>query len=113
MRVLASITMAIMLAAGTTPTRSHQAASGWDYPFECCSSADCARIDAGAVRESRSGFVVTIAPGRHPMWPKERRRPLILEIPYQKARQSPDGLWHLCINDAGELLCFFSPGGDS
>jgi hypothetical protein len=113
MRVLASICMAVVLATGATEARSHQAASGWDYPFECCSGADCARIDAGAVRENPSGFVVTIAPGRHPMWPVERREPLILEIPYQKARSSPDGLWHLCINDAGELLCFYAPGGDS
>jgi hypothetical protein len=113
MRILASMSMAAMLVAGATQTRSHQAASGWDYPFECCSSADCAQIEAGAVRETKPGFIVTIAPGRHPMWPKERRETLVLEIPYQKARLSPDGQWHLCINDAGELLCFFSPGGDS
>jgi len=113
MRVLATITIAIMLAAGTTHTRAHQAPTGWDYPFECCSEADCAPIDASAVREIRTGFVVTIAPGRHPMWPTERREPLVLEIPHQNTRQSPDGFWHLCINDAGELLCFFAPGGDS
>lgn len=113
MRAPVSITIAMLLAAAATETRSHPAPSGWDYPFECCSGADCARIDAGAVRESRSGFVVTIAPGRHPMWPTERREPLVLEIPHPKTRQSPDGFWHLCINDAGELLCFFAPGGDS
>ncbi|WID94243.1 hypothetical protein QO058_15310 [Bosea vestrisii] len=113
MRASASITIAILFAVGATQTRAHRAPGGWDYPFECCSEADCARIDASAVREVRSGFVVTIAPGRHPMWPTERREPLVLEISHQKARQSPDGLWHLCINDAGELLCFYAPGGDS
>ncbi|WP_332685422.1 hypothetical protein [Bosea sp. (in: a-proteobacteria)] len=113
MRVLASITIAVMLAAGARVTRAHQAPSGWEYPFACCSGADCARIDPGEVRLGKTGFVVTIAPGRHPMWPTERRELLILQIPHDKARLSPDGLWHLCINDAGELLCFFSPGGDS
>lgn len=113
MRVLAAISLAMMLAAGATETRSHPAPSGWEYPFECCSGADCAQIDASAVQENKPGFIVTIAPGRHPMWPTERRKPLVLEVPYQKVRLSPDGLWHLCINDAGELLCFFSPGGDS
>ena len=111
MRVPAVITIAIILATGATQSLSHQAPSRWDYPFECCSEADCARIDVDAVRESKAGFVVTILPGRHPMWATERRQPAILEIPYGKARLSPDGSFHLCMNDAGELLCFFSPGG--
>ena len=113
MRALASITIAMLLVAGATETRAHRAPGGWDYPFECCSEADCARIDASEVRETPSGFVVTIMPGRHPMWPKERRAPLRIEIPHEKAQRSPDGHWHLCINDAGELLCFFAPAGDS
>jgi hypothetical protein len=112
MRVLVSISVAIWLGSGAE-ARSHQAASGWDYPFQCCSSADCAQIEASAVREISPGFIVTVAPGQHPMWPTQRRAPLVLEVPYRKAMQSPDGLWHLCINDAGELLCFFAPGGGS
>lgn len=113
MRVLASITIAIMLAPGAMEACAHEAPSGWEYPFACCSGVDCARIDASAVRASPPGFVVTVAPGRHPMWPAQRREPLILEIPYEKARHSPDGLWHLCIDEAGQLLCFFSPDADS
>lgn len=100
-------------AIASSSLSAHEAASGWDYPFECCYSADCAQIDPDAVREHGAGFTVTIAPGRHPMWPVERRAPLILDVPHRKARLSPDGLWHLCIDDSGELLCFFSPGGDS
>ncbi|WP_186418602.1 hypothetical protein [Bosea sp. CS1GBMeth4] len=113
MRPFGSITIAMLLAAGASDTRAHRAASGWDYPFECCSEADCARIEAAAVRETPSGVVVTIAPGGHPMWPTERRQPAVLDIPYGKARLSPDGFFHLCMNDAGELLCFFSPAGGS
>ena len=52
-------------------------------------------------------------PGKHPMWSSERKQPLRLEIPQDKAKQSPDGHWHLCIDDSGELLCFFAPGNDS
>ena len=113
MRLLASITFAILLAPGATGSCAHEAPSGWEYPFACCSGADCARIDPSEVRETPSGFVVTIMPGRHPMWASERRQPAVLDIPYQKARLSPDGFFHLCMNDAGELLCFFSPGGGS
>jgi hypothetical protein len=113
MRVLAMIAISTVLAGAATQALPHQAASGWDYPFNCCSGADCAQIGAEAVQENPVGFVVTIKPGQHPMWPKERRETLTLEIPYQKATQSPDGHWHLCIDDSGELLCFFAPGGDS
>lgn len=113
MRALVSIAAALALTAGTTDTCSHEAASGWDYPFECCSGADCAQLDPRAVTANPSGFIVTVAPGQHPVWAKDRRKSLVLEIPYLKARLSPDGKWHLCINDAGDLLCFFSPAGGS
>jgi hypothetical protein len=114
MRLSASITIAFtMLVAVATQAPAHRAPFGQDYPFECCSEADCAPIDTSAVRETPSGYVVTVMPGRHPMWPTERRQPVVLDIPFQKTRLSPDGLFHLCMNDAGELLCFFSPGGGS
>lgn len=113
MRVFATIAMSASLAVAATQALPHQAASGWEYPFYCCSGADCARIEPEMVRETRSGFVVTVEPGTHPMWPTERRKALVLDIPYKKATPSPDGQWHLCINDAGDLLCFFAPGGDS
>ncbi|MCR4521017.1 MULTISPECIES: hypothetical protein [Bosea] len=112
MRVLASMIAAVLIA-GATVARAHQAPRGWDYPFYCCLDSDCAQIEAEAVREVTGGFVVTIAPGKHPMWSSERKKPLTLEIPQDKAKQSPDGHWHLCIDDSGELLCFFAPGNDS
>jgi hypothetical protein len=113
MRAFAIVAITAVLAAASTRALPHPAPSGWDYPFYCCSGADCAQIEPEMVRETRSGFVVTVEPGRHPMWPIERRKALVLEIPYKKTTPAPDGLFHLCINDAGELLCFFAPGGDS
>jgi len=112
MRVLASM-VAGLLVAGAMPAFAHQAPSGWDYPFYCCLDSDCSPIAAEAVQEVPGGFVVTIAPGEHPMWSSERKQPLRLEIPQDKAKPSPDGHWHLCIDDSGELLCFFAPGNDS
>lgn len=112
MRVLASMIAAVLLA-GAMPAHAHQAPSGWDYPFYCCLDSDCSPIETEAVQEVTGGFVVTIAPGKHPMWSSERKQPLRLEIPQDKAKQSPDGRWHLCIDDSGELLCFFAPGNDS
>ncbi|HEV7257796.1 MAG TPA: hypothetical protein VGN82_08440 [Bosea sp. (in: a-proteobacteria)] len=113
MRALASIALALVLTAEATETCPHEAPSGWDYPFECCSGADCAQLDPKAVKANASGFIVTVVPGQHPIWSRDRRHPLVLEIAYRKARLSPDGKWHLCINDAGDLLCFFAPAGGS
>lgn len=113
MRWIASLAMVLFLAAGGRPGHGHEAPGGWEYPFYCCFDSDCAPIEAETVREGHGGFTVTIAPGQHPMWSRERRAPLVLEIPYDKAKPSPDGRWHLCIDDAGDLLCFFAPPGDS
>ncbi|MGY6248815.1 hypothetical protein ACXIUS_14810 [Bosea thiooxidans] len=113
MRLIASLAMVLFLAAGAMPVHAHEAPSGWDYPFYCCLDSDCAPIEAEAVREGHGGFIVTIAPGKHPMWSSERRQPLILEVPYDKAKQSPDGRWHICIDDTGDLLCFFAPADAS
>jgi hypothetical protein len=66
MRALALITIAMLLAAGATQTHAHRAPGGWDYPFECCSEADCAQIDVSEVRETPAGFVVTIRAGPAP-----------------------------------------------
>ncbi len=113
MRAVVPITIVILLTTGATHSPAHRPPFGFDYPFECCSEADCARIDASAVQETPTGYVVTIVPGRHPMWAPERRRSVVLDIPYRTSRLSPDGFFHLCMNDTGELLCFFAPGGGS
>ena len=113
MRLTASIAMAALLAVGATNVRSHQAPSRWEYPPLCCTGIDCAQIEPEAVRETSGGFIVTIVPGGHPMWPKKEQVPLVLEVPHQKVRPSPDGHWHLCIDALGGFLCFFAPVGDS
>ena len=63
MRLIASFAMVAILAVGAAPALSHQAPTGWDYPFYCCSGADCTPIAAETVREGHGGFIVTVAPG--------------------------------------------------
>lgn len=92
---------------------AHQAMSGWSYPYTCCSDRDCAEVAPEAVREGAGGYQVTIQPGGHPMWPKVRTDPLVLAIPYRESKASPDGHFHLCIDGAGKLLCFFAAIGGS
>ncbi len=96
-----------------TPVYAHQAMSGWTYPLACCADNDCAQVAPETVKETAQGYVVTIAPGTHPMWRADRPAPLVVRIPYRDAKVSPDGRWHICLNGAGDLLCFFSAQGGS
>lgn len=95
--------LACLLARGAS-------AHDW-YPYECCSGHDCAPLADARVRETPTGYVVIVMPGEHPMWPRERAAPLTLAIAYGRAKASPDGRFHLCINGAGELLCWFAAVG--
>ncbi len=104
---------ALALLALVSGAGAHQAMSGWSYPVACCSGHDCAEIAAEAVKESAGGYVVTVRPGTHPMWRADRPEPLVVRIPYREAKPSPDGRWHICINGAGDLLCFFAALGGS
>lgn len=102
------VSLTLLLAAGARPVFAHS----W-YPAACCSGTDCASIQPTSVRETAGGHVVTVAPGSHPMWRSDRPTPLVVRIPYREAKPSPDGQWHLCINGAGDLLCFFAIIGGS
>ena len=110
---LAWLSLALALMAGAPETRAHSAMSGWAYPASCCSGTDCAQISPERVKEGGGGYIVTVAPGSHPMWRADRPAPLVVRIPYREAKPSPDGAWHICLNGAGDLLCFFAAIGGS
>lgn len=103
--------LALAFCAPATVIHAHQAMSGWEYPASCCSGVDCAEVSPRAVQETPAGYVVTVAPGSHPMWRADRPAPLVVRIPYREAKPSPDGRWHICLNGAGDLLCFFAATG--
>jgi hypothetical protein len=108
MKLLFWLSLALTLAPGGKAVRAHS----W-YPWECCSATDCAPIEPTTVRETPNGYIVTVAPGGHPMWGADRPAPLTVQIPYGRAKASPDGKWHLCINAQGGLLCFYAILGGS
>lgn len=107
------LSLLLIIAAWREPSRAHEAMNGWAYPISCCSGTDCAEVAAEAVQETPAGYVVTVAPGSHPMWRADSPAPLVVRIPYAGAKPSPDGRWHICLNGAGDLLCFFSAQGGS
>lgn len=101
-RLLRLCFLALMLALACRSASAHD----W-YPWECCAGQDCAPVAAAAVRETPRGYVVTIRPGSHPQWPVGRPGPLVLTIPYAKAKPSPDGRFHICLRPDGSLICWF------
>jgi hypothetical protein len=98
----------LVIALFASSARAHE----W-YQADCCSGIDCAPVDAAAVVESPAGFVVTIRPGTHPMWPASKTENLVAVYPYRssKVRPSRDENWHVCISSAGTPLCLYVIGG--
>lgn len=113
MKLLFWLSLALLAGPGGKSVWAHEAMSGWVYPASCCSGVDCAQIEPSTVKETSGGYVVTVAPGSHPMWRSDRPAPLVVLIPYREAKSSPDGRWHLCLNGQGDLLCFFAAIGGS
>lgn len=93
-----SLFLALLLSA---PAHAHD----W-YEPACCSDTDCAPIPDTAVREGPNGYEVTLQPGQHPMV----KAPLSYVVPYDKAKQSPDGKYHACITATGYRPCFYAGG---
>jgi hypothetical protein len=77
------------------------------YPWECCHDQDCYPIPVEDVKATPQGWFIA----------KER-----VTIPYESARPSPDGRFHICRSDLGKgsLItpkdkppCFWAPEGAS
>lgn len=85
--------VAAWLAMFVIPAFSHDAPSGWAYPIECCSNADCAELPSSRVKNVSTGYLID---GKH-------------LVPFKDARQSPDGLFHACFPTPDNLRCFFAP----
>ena len=77
------------------------------YPYECCSDRDCFPIPVHDVKATPQGWFIV----------KDR-----ITIPYENARRSPDGMFHICrredgkgeiITPASQPPCFWAPEGAS
>jgi hypothetical protein len=101
--------VAFMWNAGA---RAHNAPSGMAYPSGCCNSwkpdgsGDCAPIPASSVKATPGGWVITIAPGEHPLATK----PHVFTKDFGKELPSSDGSYHLCLYPTeNEARCFLAP----
>lgn len=94
--------MTLFVAGWVNGARAHSF-----YPYICCSDQDCYPIPVEDVRATPQGWRIV----------KEG-----ITIPYEAARPSPDGRFHICRNEMGKgtLItpsghppCFWAPEGAS
>jgi hypothetical protein len=116
-RFVAPAVLSVSMSGFAAPQAgAHSAASGWQYPIACCASIDCGEISPAQVRETPSGYEVTLSPAQHLMLVETK----IYEVPYndRRVRDSPDGVYHACISrqfrgpngtEGGKLNCLFVP----
>lgn len=103
--LLVTLVIALGVAAAAIafwigPTWAHDAPTGWKYPWACCSSMDCQRVDGAAVSERPEGYVIE-STGE------------VVAYADKRVRDSPDGDFHWCAHqaglDAGHTICLFVP----
>lgn len=70
---------------------AHAAASGWQYPKECCSDRDCKPISCTLLEEQSNGSLLDTTTQ--------------MSYPPQTIKPSQDGQCHVCAN--GRPLCVF------
>ena len=75
-------------------TASMAHAHSW-YPAECCSERDCAPLPENQTPKPLDGGAWLLSTGEI--------------VPREKARWSPDGLYHLCRLPGGTIVCIFIP----
>jgi hypothetical protein len=93
----------LALASAIAPARAHSF-----YPYECCSEVDCFPVPVPRTEIERGPEG----------WRLKKEG---ITIPFEAARPSPDGLFHLCRDELGKgkLIiphgrppCFWAPEGD-
>jgi len=90
--------LVLTLLATTTSVAAHDAPLGWAYDGACCSGYDCSQSIAGAVLETKGGYVIN------------KTQEL---IPYgdKRIRRSHDEFFHQCVMNSNpkHSLCLYVP----
>lgn len=114
------IRLAMVALLMATTASAHRTAQGWTYDPTCCDAVgqngpdtgDCAVIPGERVTETRTGYVVRLLPGDHPIVPNGDvyvfRWDEIRSDGRPKIRRAPDGEWHACVVP-GYGYCLYHP----
>jgi len=93
------VASSFLVVLSVPPARSHDAPTGWSYPFSCCSNYDCRHVDSGAVSERPEGYVI-------------EKTGEVVRYTDARLKDSPDGEFHWCsVGGAPDsrTICLFVP----
>lgn len=85
--------------AGVSAASAHDAPTGWEYPYACCSGLDCRPVSDKQISERPEGFVIN-------------NTGEVIANADTRLRNSPDGEYHWCSVAGGErsrTICLFVP----
>lgn len=89
----------LVIALSQLSAAAHESPLGMRYPTDCCSTdgRECGPISAQAVKETKTGYLVTIGQGGHH---NAIYRGAVKRFDYQSeaVRPSTDGLTHACMS---------------
>ncbi|MEX0409159.1 hypothetical protein ABGN05_26295 [Aquibium sp. LZ166] len=97
--LLGAIALAAVASGIAGDVGAHEAPSGWDYPFACCSGFDCRPVEPRVISERPEGYVIG-STGE------------VVAYSDRRVRNSPDGEFHWCSvagKSDGRTICLFVP----
>ncbi|MGE0232688.1 MAG: hypothetical protein AB7O39_03290 [Flavobacteriaceae bacterium] len=96
---LAIIGLALIIyAAWVDMAAAHEAAAGWQYDNSCCSSADCAEAEDGAVSATSQGWRIN-------------ENGEIVAYGSDRVKPSRDSKFHVCRPPlSSKVRCIYVPG---
>ena len=104
------VMLTAVFCAIVTDASAHDAKSGWSYDAYCCNGnahvGDCQQIPSKSVAIVNGGYKVTLMPGDHRLATQSH----VFKVPQDRARQSQDSEFHLCLYpDENTPRCFYAP----
>lgn len=90
---------AVAACLSIAPAAAHEAATGWSYPFSCCSDFDCRAVSPQSVRERPEGYVI-------------QNTGEVVAYSDRRLKNSPDGEFHWCSvkgENNSRTICLFVP----
>lgn len=93
-----ALAVALTVTAAST-ARSHDAPSGWKYPWSCCSGHDCRPVSSKWIQQSGGAYIIPTTGEAVPYTDK-------------RIKSSPDGEYHWCSRngmDDTPTICLFVP----
>lgn len=102
-----------LLVLGLAKGHAHEAASGWKYPFACCSAVDCYSISESDLTFDGDTVVIKATGERFLLPDVKDRQDVDRRAQWSGDRDHPDNEYHRCSANNGDVkahsFCLFLP----